>query len=277
MRHPLRLLAAPLALLCLLAPAPPVGASDVVVGGHPVSAGGQPWVVALASRERFGDARSGQFCGGAVVGVRTVVTAAHCLGEGSLGVAPQTVDDLAVIVGRDDLAATDGWEVSVTAIWVNPTYNRRTHAGDIAVLTLADPVLRPHTIQPAERGHPAYEPGTPARVYGWGDTEGDGSYADHLHAAQVEMVDDKNCARAYAGGEIGTFEPESMVCAAAQEGGSDACQGDSGGPLVADGVLVGLVSWGAGCGDPRYPGVYTRGASIAELLDGRAAHAVDAR
>ena len=40
--------------------------------------------------------------------------------------------------------------------------------------------------------------------------------------------------------------------------GKDTCQGDSGGPLVCNNVLVGVTSFGKGCGIPGIPGVYTR-------------------
>jgi len=40
---------------------------------------------------------------------------------------------------------------------------------------------------------------------------------------------------------------------------NSSCQGDSGGPIIdkATGVLLGAVSWGEGCAEAGFPGVYT--------------------
>lgn len=47
-----------------------------------------------------------------------------------------------------------------------------------------------------------------------------------------------------------------MFCAAAS--GKDSCNGDSGGPIInaSSKVLIGGVSWGEGCAEAGYPGVY---------------------
>jgi secreted trypsin-like serine protease len=230
----------------------------LVVGGHPVSAAGHPWAVALTSRARFGAARAGQFCGGALVGVRTVITAAHCLSEEILGVSHHQVRDLRVISGRENLREHTGRELDVRAAWINPGFEPRTNAGDFAVLTLAGTMPKSSTVPMAAEGDTAYRVGTAAQVYGWGDTNGTGRYAQGLRASQVRVMGDSACARAYPGSVNGTYKKKSMLCAGLSRGGRDACQGDSGGPLVARGRLVGLVSWGAGCGERGSPGVYTR-------------------
>lgn len=76
-----------------------------------------------------------------------------------------------------------------------------------------------------------------------------------LQAAYVTIVAEAVCARAYFG--VATVTP-GMICANATNPSRDACQGDSGGPLVMNRTLIGIVSWGEGCADREYPGVYTR-------------------
>lgn len=74
---------------------------------------------------------------------------------------------------------------------------------------------------------------------------------------EVDVVSNSQCNSAYDGGIT-----DDMLCAS--RSGKDSCQGDSGGPLIVKGtdfskdVQVGVVSWGYGCADESYPGVYAR-------------------
>ena len=272
MRRPLaRALTRPLVLAAAasaipLVSAAPVAADSIVVGGFPVDVSVSPWTVALSSRDRFGGTRAGQFCGGVAVGRTTVLTAAHCMGDDVLGAPPHRARDLKAVTGRTDLLSARGREIAVRDVWVNPGYDAVSNAGDFAVLTLAEPLPQSSVIGMAAAGDPAYEPGTAATVYGWGDLTGSGDYAGSLHAARLHVLSDARCEEAYPGGADGAYLPESMLCAGEAQGGRDACQGDSGGPLVAQGRLIGLVSWGSGCGRAGSPGVYTRVSDVLRTL-----------
>ena len=93
------------------------------------------------------------------------------------------------------------------------------------------------------------------RVAGWGDqtpTLGLNS-TNRLRYVDLKVVSDSECGRANLG-----FHGPSGVCA--EELAKDSCNGDSGGPLFHNGttrIQVGIVSYGTGCGLPKFPGVYS--------------------
>ena len=87
---------------------------------------------------------------------------------------------------------------------------------------------------------------------------------------EVEVVNLAGCQDVYKAEGLRVDDTE--ICAGRQGTGRDSCYGDSGGPLVvpnADGTgykLAGIVSWGYGCADRRYPGLYGRVSSFATWI-----------
>ncbi|KAI9048419.1 hypothetical protein LZ554_007255 [Drepanopeziza brunnea f. sp. 'monogermtubi'] len=223
-----------------IAPAIVPGAD--IVGGSAAVAGQFPSQVALL-------VGSSLFCGGVLINSKTVLTAAHC----SVDYAAS-----AVSVRAGSLRyASGGTLVKVSKILVHPSYNENTFDNDVALWTLTTAIPTSSTIGyatlPAQGSDPAA--GVSTTVSGWGLTSESGTTLPaSLRYVAVPVVSRATCRSEYGTSAVTT----NMFCAAAS--GKDSCSGDSGGPIVvtSTGVLAGTVSWGQGCAEAGYAGVYSR-------------------
>jgi secreted trypsin-like serine protease len=226
-----------------------------IIGGKPVKIEDNPWQLALVAT-KVPTNTNAQFCGGSIIAARWVVTAAHCVDNGT------PPDRVAILAGTASLEK-GGQRVSVTRIIVHEQWDRPTFNFDLALIeTGADLLGTPIGLDVS-----AADPAAAQQVLvtGWGRTDWEiRAGSKDLQGVTVPYLVRATCNQpASYGGRI----TDNMFCAGLAQGGQDSCQGDSGGPAttLVDKTrrLVGVVSWGEGCGLRNKYGVYTRVSNFA--------------
>lgn len=153
---------------------------------------------------------------------------------------------------------------NVIEAFKHPNYNSRSMDNDIALLRLEYPAPFSKYIVPvclpsqemAERV--LHKNGTLTVVTGWGrDDMNSTHFSSALNVIKVPLVDHDICRH-----QMIHNITENVLCAGVLGLSIDACEGDSGGPMVTlyrdTWFLVGLVSWGEGCGRVDKLGIYTK-------------------
>ncbi|MBW2276890.1 MAG: trypsin-like serine protease [Deltaproteobacteria bacterium] len=204
------------------------GELESIIGGQQTLFGRWQGVVAL-----LGD--GGEFCSGALVHPRVVVTAGHCVlfpdGDVDLVFHPEQLQVLAganVLVDAGASLVSSVEDIEVHFTWSGGLYDPSEH--DVAAILLSEEATGLELY--AVRVEPFPEVGDPGVIVGYGPDGADGVGIHRDGEVEVTDVDQR---LVYVGGDAG------------------ACPGDSGGPLFTEQgegwVLSGVASL-ANCEQP---------------------------
>ena len=222
--------------LCASVPAKPK-----IVGGQEAGAHSMPYTV------WFG------FCGGTILSSRWIISAAHCFYGYN---TPEYLQ-----IGVHDIYHS-GKSYKVESVQVHSGYNDAQITNDFALIYLAENIHFDETAGiaylPAADHAPQSDPGSTCHVAGWGTLSYGGESPNTLQYVNLDIFENEICQNSFPF----WFDESSQFCAGHLDGNVDSCQGDSGGPLICEiggkPVLTGIVSWGYGCGEKGYPGVYSK-------------------
>ncbi|KAM6150251.1 transmembrane protease serine 11G-like [Erethizon dorsatum] len=218
-----------------------------IAHGQPAQQSAWPWQASL-------QVDGVHFCGASLLSEVWLLTAAHCFDahkNPKLWMASFGTTLRSPLIRR-----------KVQAIITHENYAAHKHEDDIAVVKLSTPVLFSKNVHRVCLPDATFEvlPKSKVFVTGWGALKASGPFPNTLRQVEVEVIRNDVCNQVNVyGGAVSS----GMLCAGFLSGERDACEGDSGGPLVIARdrniwYLIGIVSWGIGCGKENKPGLYTR-------------------
>jgi len=217
-----------------------------IINGEDVQYGEIPYQVSLQQTSN-----SFHFCGGSIINLDFVVTAAHCV-EGKLPKdikiivgtvnlnSPQYTHAVKQIITHKEYDPNDSWINDITLIKVITSFIPSTNIGFVT-LPEQDEIV---------------PEGAVARVSGFGRLSQDGPGSKILQKANIYIAKQNYCREMYNKMIYTIYDTH--ICANDPNVSRGSCKGDSGGPLIVNGKLVGLVSWAKACSLTDYPTVYTR-------------------
>ncbi|PVD32448.1 hypothetical protein C0Q70_07884 [Pomacea canaliculata] len=251
-----------------------------IVGGRPAKRGQYPWVVKLDTEKD----NISYSCGGTIWDYNHILTAAHCIEMLQRNSITGLVDPQAITVTAGKWESESNLfpyeqQRSVASARIHTGYynDNKSIANDIALLKLAEPLHPTQLVMKVCHPHASTQLPKKGIVAGWGQTkDGQTSTPEVQQSVELSLLDQSDCEK-----HLINYFPNNMpydlangsLCAIDDDlEERDSCQGDSGGPLFANlgtgGVdrytILGIVSYGDGCGKKLKPGVY---ASVQYYLD----------
>ncbi|XP_037074609.1 phenoloxidase-activating factor 3-like isoform X2 [Pollicipes pollicipes] len=188
-------------------------------------------------------------CGGAIINDRWILTAAHCIN--SAGPVKVLLGDLNIATTTEESTQYPPRVYNVEKAIKHPEYKRVFRGNgkglfnDIALVKLTERI--------------SISPGPTEALMQW---------------ARINVTRHAQCQETYS--RQNTAVDNTQICANGENdlGGVDTCRGDSGGPLMErrnhrnrlTWYAAGVVSFGSGCGNVNFPGVYTHVESFLDWI-----------